>query len=89
MGMLRATDDHRRARIARRHGLHPDHRYDTVDAATRAMTAWHATEPSTPHLSLHARTDGLTVADVEAALYDERSLVRTIAMRRTLWVTTR
>ena len=37
--MLRATDDHRRARIARRHGLHPDHRYDTIEAATTGMTA--------------------------------------------------
>ena len=87
--MLRATDDHRRARIARRHGLHPDHRYDTIEAATAAMTAWHATEPSTPHLSLHARMRDLTVADVEAALYDERSIVRTMAMRRTLWLVTR
>lgn len=87
--MLRVTDDHRRARIARRHGLHPDHRYDAIEAATTAMTAWHATEPSTPHLSLHARMRSLTVADVEAALYDERSLVRTMAMRRTLWLVTR
>ena len=87
--MLRATDDHRRARIARRHGLHPDHRYDSIEAATTAMTAWHATEPSTPHLSLHARMGGLTVADVEAALYDARSIVRTMAMRRTLWLVTR
>lgn len=53
------------------------------------MTALHATEPSTPHLSLHARVDGLTPADVEAALYDERSLVKPMAMRRTLWVVTR
>ena len=53
------------------------------------MTAWHATEPSTPHLSLHARMRGLTVADVEAALYDQRSIVRTMAMRRTLWIVTR
>jgi hypothetical protein len=87
--MLRATDDHRRARIARRHGLHPDQRYDSIDAATTAMTAWHATEPSTPHLSLHARMRTLTVADVEAALYDERSIVRTMAMRRTVWLVAR
>ena len=87
--MLRATDDHRRARIARRHGLHPEHRYDSIGAATTAMTAWHATEPSTPHLSLHARMGSLTVADVEAALYTQRSIVRTMAMRRTLWLVTR
>jgi hypothetical protein len=87
--MLRATDDHRRARIARRHGLHPDHRYDSIEAATTAMTAWHATEPSTPHLSLHARMRSLTVADVEGAMYTRRSIVRTMAMRRTLWLVTR
>ena len=87
--MLRATDDHRRARIARRHGLHPDHRYDSIEAATTAMTAWHATEPSTPHLSLHARMGSLTVGEVEAAVYDLRSIVRTMAMRRTLWLVTR
>ena len=87
--MLRATDDHRRARIARRHGLHPDHRYDTIEAVTTAMTALHATESSTPYLSLHARIDDLTVTDVDAVLYDERSIVRTMAMRRTLWIVTR
>ena len=38
------------------------------------MTAWHATEPTTPYLSLHARVRELTVDDVAAALYDERSL---------------
>src|SRR4029079_1517873 len=53
------------------------------------MTALHATEPSTPHLSLHARVKKLTVADVEAALYDDRLLVKAMAMRRTLWGVTR
>ena len=53
------------------------------------MTALHATEPATPHLALHARVRELTVEDVEAALYDERSLVKPMAMRRTLFVVTR
>jgi hypothetical protein len=83
------SDDHRRARIARRHGLHREFRYETIEAATTAMTALHATEPSTPHLSLHARVGELTVADVEAALYGDRILVKTMAMRRTLWLVTR
>ncbi len=87
--MLHATDDHRRARIARRHGVAPGHRYDTIPAATTAITALHATEPSTPYLTLHARVRDLTVADVSAALYDERSLVRLMAMRRTLWIVNR
>jgi len=83
------SDDHRRARIARRHGLRRECRYETIEAATTAMTALHATEPSTPHLSLHARVKELTVAEVEAALYDDRLLVKAMAMRRTLWVVTR
>ena len=87
--MLRVSDDHRRARIARRHGLDPDHRYGAIGAATTAMTALHATEPATPHLALHARVRELTVEDVEAALYEERSLVKPMAMRRTLFVVTR
>src|SRR5262245_52294828 len=53
------------------------------------MTALHATEPSTPPLSLHARVRELRVADVEAALYDDRTVVKPMAMRRTLWVVTR
>jgi hypothetical protein len=83
------TDDHRRARIARRHGLDSDHRYDAIVAATTAMTALHATEAATPHLALHARVRELTVDDVETALYEERSLVKPMAMRRTLFVVTR
>ncbi len=53
------------------------------------MTALHATETSTPFLSLHARVRELTVADVEAVLYDERSLIRVMAMRRTLFIVPR
>jgi hypothetical protein len=87
--VLRATTAHRRARIARRHGLADEHRHDDLLTATRAMTALHATEPSTPHLSLLARVDGLTVADVERALYDERSVVKVMGMRRTLFVVDR
>lgn len=87
--MLRVTDEHRRARIARRHGVSPDRRYEAIGEATAAMTALHATEPATPHLALHARVRKITVDDVEAALYDTRSLVKPMAMRRTLFVVCR
>ena len=53
------------------------------------MTVLHATEPPTVHLSLAARVDGLSVEAVDAALYDERVLVKQLAMRRTLFVFTR
>ncbi len=82
--MRHIDDDERRARLARRHGLaasHPD-----VLSATRAMTVLHATEAATVHLALWARVAGVTVADVDAALYDDRVLVKQLAMRRTLFV---
>lgn len=53
------------------------------------MTVLHATEPPTVHLSLAARVDGLSIADVEGVLYDDRALVKQLAMRRTLFAFTR
>lgn len=76
----------RRARIAVRHGVAAAHRFPDAVSATRAMTVLHATEPATVYLSLHQRVADLTVADVAAALYEERSLVKQLAMRRTLFV---
>jgi hypothetical protein len=79
-------DDERRARIARRHGIAPQARLPDPVAATRAMTVLHATEPATVYLSLQARVDGLSVAAVDRELYDQRSLVKQLAMRRTVFV---
>lgn len=50
------------------------------------MTVLHATEAATVHLSLWARVPGLRVEDVDRALYVERTLVKQLAMRRTLFV---
>ncbi|MFT4110379.1 winged helix DNA-binding domain-containing protein [Propionicimonas sp.] len=83
--MLRFTDAQRRTRLAVRHGLHPDHRYPDPVRATRAMTALHATEPATVHLSLHARVDGLDIDGIEAELNSRRTIVKQLAMRRTLF----
>jgi hypothetical protein len=79
-------DTERRARLARRHALAAGHRAADAEAATRAVTVLHSTEPATVYLSLRARVDGITVADVDGALYEERSLVKQLAMRRTLFV---
>ena len=50
------------------------------------MVCLHATDPATVYLSAWARVDGMTVPDMERALYAERSLVKHLAMRRTLFV---
>ena len=50
------------------------------------MVCLHATDPATIHMSAWARVDGMTVPDMERALYVDRSLVKHLAMRRTLFV---
>jgi hypothetical protein len=54
--------------------------------AARRLIALHGTDPGTIGISAFQRVDGLTVADLERALYVERSLVKHLAMRRTLFV---
>lgn len=49
------------------------------------MTALHATEAYSVHLALAARVEGLTPAAVEDALFVDRTLVKQLAMRRTLF----
>ncbi len=84
--MRHIPDSERRARLGRRHALAPGHRAAGPEAATRAVTVLHSTEPATVYLSLRARVDGLTVGDVDRALYEDRTLVKQLAMRRTLFV---
>ena len=83
--MLRFSDAQRRTRLARRHGVHPAFRYPDPVAATTAMTVLHATEPPTVHLALHARVDGLTTDAVDDLLNEQRTVVKQLAMRRTLF----
>ncbi|SEH80056.1 Winged helix DNA-binding domain-containing protein [Mycolicibacterium rutilum] len=81
--MRRFTDDERRARLARRHFLSEP--ADAVDRVVGAVVGLHATDPATPYLSLWSRLPVFTTADLDAELYERRSLVKHLAMRRTLW----
>lgn len=76
----------RRARLARRHRLAPAARAADVVEAAASVVCLHATDPATVYLSARARVDGMAVGDLEHALYGERSLVKHLAMRRTLFV---
>jgi len=84
--MKRITDAQRRARLARRHHLAPAALARDPVTVARDLVALHATDPTTVHLSAAIRTKGGTVAQMEQALYDDRSLVRMLGMRRTMWV---
>ncbi|HQF02816.1 MAG TPA: winged helix DNA-binding domain-containing protein [Phycicoccus sp.] len=84
-GVSVISDATRRARIAVRQGLAADHRHPDISSATKAMSAWHSTEPASVHLGIAARTEAPSLVDVDAALYEERSLVKMLAMRRTVF----
>lgn len=77
-------DAERRARLGSRHAL--ARRVDSPEDVTRSMTALHATEPASVYLSCWARTSSMQVSDVDRALYDDRSVVKQLAMRRTAFV---
>ena len=76
-------DRERRRRLAVRHHLASP--AATVGAATRSLIALHATDPASVYLSAWSRVGGLTHADVDDALYDSRTVVKHMAMRRTVW----
>ena len=83
--MRHVSDDERRARMGIRHALAPAFLVDSPEAATKAMTVLHATESATVYLSCWGRVRSLAAADVDRALYEQRSLVKQLAMRRTLF----
>lgn len=82
----------RRGRLVARHrldalGLTADSAAstDSVAEVTSALVALHATDPVTVYLSARARS-GCTPQDVDTALYAERSVIRMLGMRRTVFV---
>lgn len=76
----------RRARLALRHRLHPRQRAGAVADVVRDLVCLHATDPGSVYLSAWARTHDPSVAAVDDALYRQRSVVRMLAMRRTMFV---
>lgn len=86
-GVRRVSDDERRARLGRRQFLAGDASEGT-DAVSVAggLAGLHGTDPASVFLAARRRVPGLTVAGLEEALYEERSLVRMLAMRRTMFV---
>jgi hypothetical protein len=78
--------EERRARLARRHRLAPGSQAADVVEAARSVVCLHGTDPASVYLSTWARVEGMTVGDLDNALYVERSLVKHLAMRRTLFV---
>lgn len=85
--MIRRIDvAERRARLAVRHRHVAAARTDDVVAITDGMVALHSSDPVSVYLSAAARMVRPDLAALGSALYDDRTLLRHHAMRRTLWV---
>lgn len=76
----------RRRRLGVRHRLAAGTRDSDVVGAAASVVALHGTDPGSTFLAAWARTEDVGVAEVERALYDDRTLVRLMAMRRTVFV---
>jgi hypothetical protein len=85
-GTRRVGVAERRARLAVRHHLAPGERAGTVTAAVADIIGLHGTDPASVYLAARARTCPVDQPAVERALYEERSLVRMLGMRRTVFV---
>ncbi|QLL09736.1 winged helix DNA-binding domain-containing protein [Mycobacterium vicinigordonae] len=81
--MRRFSVVERRNRLARRHFLAAR---GSATRVTAGLLGLHATDPATPYLSLWARCPDFTVAGLDRLLYQRRSAVKHLAMRRTLWL---
>ncbi|MDO8363290.1 MAG: winged helix DNA-binding domain-containing protein [Actinomycetota bacterium] len=82
------SDAQRQARLAQRHRLAPGAHTDDIAGIADSLVALHSSDPATVHLAAVARMATPSIAVVEAALYEQRSVVRHHGMRRTLWVFT-
>ena len=83
---LRITNEQRRARLGARHFLAPSHTPDDSVELTRGLVVLHATDPSTVHVSAAVRTGMQPVSVLEDVLYEQRTLIRMLGMRRTLFI---
>jgi hypothetical protein len=84
--MERITTAERRARVAVRHHVSPEHRVSSAVDAARGMVCLHATDPATVYLSAWARVTEPSLELLDRPLYEDRQLLRILAMRRTMFV---
>jgi winged helix DNA-binding protein len=84
--MHRIDTAERRRRIGARHALAGPRPKTGLASLADDLAGIHATDPASVYMELRARTSELGHADVERALYDDRTLVKVLGMRRTMFV---
>jgi hypothetical protein len=85
------TDERRRRLAVRQHLAARIPSAAAPDVATLAgrLVGIHATDPASVYIGARARISGLSHDDMAAALYDERSVLKILGMRRTMFVAPR
>jgi Winged helix DNA-binding domain len=78
--------EERRTRLARRHRLAPSARSDDPVEIAGALVGLHASDPGSVYLAAAARMRSPALEPVEDALYESRTLLRILGMRRTMFV---
>jgi hypothetical protein len=76
----------RRARLALRHHLAQPARGADLVTVAGDLVGLHATDAVSVFLGARARMKAIDPADIERLLYEDRTLLRTLCMRRTLFV---
>src|SRR6476659_4831872 len=78
--------DERRARVGLRHRLAPGTQVGSVAEAAAALVVIHASDSPSVFLQARARMATSSPAEIEREMYEERSVLRVLAMRRTLFL---
>lgn len=81
---MKVTVAQRRGRLMARHRL--SRPAGTAAEAVESMVVLHGTDPVSVYLSARARVTGATIEAFDDALYAERSVVRMLGMRRTVFI---
>jgi hypothetical protein len=84
--MRRIGVGERRARLGLRHRLAPEVRAAEVARVAESMVALHGTDPASVFLALFARMTDPRIPAIERALYEDRTVLRMLGMRRTMFV---
>ena len=85
--MLRIDTAERRRRIGARHHLANRAPVANLVDVAGDLVGIHASDPASVYLGLRARVGALTRDHLSAALYEERTLLKVLGMRRTMFVT--
>ena len=82
----RIGTDERRARVGMRHRLAPGTQVASVAEAAAALVVIHASDSPSVFLQARARMSTSSPAEIERELYEDRTVLRVLAMRRTLFL---